>query len=192
MNKLSFFIRKITIPPVFAVVVLLAVYFSYAELVGSVWHMLVGVVFLAILPTLAYPFQKYIPGFKDKGRDGQRSLAMIFSFAGYLLGTLVAFLFQAPVIVKIIYLEYLFCGISMLVFNKVFKLKASGHACGVIGPVLMMAYFKLYIPAAVCALFAIPVFIASVHTKRHTMMQLLGGSVIPLVMLVLVHFIMGC
>lgn len=76
---------------------------------------------------------------------------MIFSFAGYLL-----------------------------VFNKVFKLKASGHACGVIGPVLMMTYFKLYIPVAVCALFAIPVFIAGVHTKRHTMMQLLGGALFRL------------
>ena len=182
-------IRKITIPPVFAVVLLLSVYFGYPDAFGSIWHMIGGIVFLAILPVLAYPLQKHIPGYKDKGREGQRSLAMIFSFAGYLLGTLVAFLFQAPVIVKIIYLEYLFCGISMLVFNKVFKLKASGHACGVIGPVLMMAYFKLYIPAAVCALFAIPVFIASVHTKRHTPMQLLGGALIPLAMLIIVDLI---
>lgn len=191
MNKISLFIRKITIPPVFAVVLLLAVFFGHNKLVGSVWHLLGGVAFLAILPTLAYPLQKFIPGFKDKGRDGQRSLAMIFSFVGYLLGTLVAFVFQAPAIVKIIYLEYLFCGISMLVFNKVFKLKASGHACGVIGPVLMMVYFKLYIPAIVCALFSVPVFIASVHTKRHTPMQLLGGALIPIAMLVIVHFIMG-
>lgn len=189
MKKLSFFIRKITIPPVFAVVLLLAVYFNYAELVGSVWHMLVGVVFLAILPTLAYPLQKYIPGYKDKGREGQRSLAMIFSFAGYLLGTIVAFAFSANTIVRIIYLEYLFCGITMLLFNKLFKLKASGHACGVIGPMLLMIYFKLYIAAAVCALFAIPVFIASVHTKRHTPMQLLGGALIPLAMLIIVDLI---
>ena len=86
--------------------------------------MIGGIVFLTILPVLAYPLQKYIPGFKDKGREGQRSLAMIFSFAGYLLGTVVAFAFSANTIVKIIYLEYLFCGITMLVFNKLFKLKA--------------------------------------------------------------------
>ena len=78
------------------------------------------------------------------------------------------FAFSANTIVKIIYLEYLFCGITMLVFNKLFKLKASGHARGVIGPMLLMIYFKLYIAAAVCALFAIPVFIASVHTKEET------------------------
>lgn len=54
---------------------------------------------------------------------------MIFSAVGYLLGTLVAFITDVPVELKIIYLEYLLCGIAMLVLNKVFKLKASGHAC---------------------------------------------------------------
>ena len=114
---------------------------------------------------------------------------MLFSFAGDLLGTVVAFAFSANTIVKIIYLEYLFCGIKMLVFNKLFKLKASGHACGVIGPMLLMMFFKLYIAAALCSVFAIPVFIASVHTKRHTPMQLLGGALIPLAMLIIVNLI---
>lgn len=185
------FIRKITIPPVFAVVLLLSVYINIPEPFGAVWHMIGGIVFLAALPMLAYLLQKYIPGFKDKGREGQRSLAMLFSFAGYLVGTIVAFVFGATKIVKIIYLEYLLCGITMLVFNKVFKLKASGHACGVIGPMLLMVYFKLYIPAAICALFAIPVFIASVLTKRHTPLQLLGGSLISLAMLIIVHLVMS-
>ena len=189
MGKLAMFVRKITIPPVFAGVLLLAVYLSYPDTVGSIWYVISGVVFLAILPVLAYPLQKYIPGFKDKGRDGQRSLAMLFSFAGYLLGTILTFVLSAPEIVKIIFLEYLLCGITMLVFNKLFKLKASGHACGVIGPMLLMVYFKLYIPAVVCALFAVPVFIASVHTKRHTPLQLLGGSLIPLAMLAIVNLI---
>ena len=78
----------------------------------------------------------------------------------------------------------------MLVLNKAFKLKASGHACGVIGPTVLMVYFGLYIPAVICALFAVPVYISSVKTKRHTPMQLLGGTLIPLVMLVIVHLIM--
>ena len=67
MSKVAMFIRKITIPPVFAVVLLLSVYFSYPEQFGAVWHMIGGIVFFAILPVLAYPLQKYIPGFKDKG-----------------------------------------------------------------------------------------------------------------------------
>ena len=190
MNKIALFIRKITIPPVFAVVLLCSVYFTHPAAIGSVWQLIAGILFLAGLPTLAYPLQKYIPHFKDKGRDGQRSLAMLFSFAGYLLGTVVTLWQDAPVELKIIYLEYLFCGISMLVLNKVFKLKASGHACGVIGPMIMMVYLGLYIPAAICALFAVPVYISSVKTKRHTPMQLLAGALIPLVMLLIVHLIM--
>ncbi len=190
MNKIALFIRKITIPPVFAVVLLCSVYVTHPAAIGSVWQLIAGILFLAGLPTLAYPLQKYIPHFKDKGRDGQRNLAMLFSFAGYLLGTVVTLWQDAPVELKIIYLEYLFCGISMLVLNKVFKLKASGHACGVIGPMIMMVYLGLYIPAAICALFAVPVYISSVKTKRHTPMQLLGGALIPLVMLLIVHLIM--
>lgn len=191
MNKISLIVRKLTIPPVFAVILLCSVYFIHPAAVGSVWQLVAGILFLAGLPTLAYPLQKYIPHFKDKGRDGQRSLAMIFSFAGYLLGTVVALCQDAPIELKIIYLEYLFCGIFMLVLNKAFKLKASGHACGVIGPTVLMVYFGLYIPAVICALFAVPVYISSVKTKRHTPMQLLGGTLIPLVMLVIVHLIMG-
>ena len=190
MNKISLFVRKITIPPVFAIVLLCSVYFLKPASIGSVWYLLAGCFFLAVLPMLSYPLQRFIPHFKDKGRDGQRNLAMLFSFAGYLLGTLLTIWQDAPVELKIIYLEYLFCGIAMLVLNKVFKIKASGHACGVIGPMIMMVYLGLYIPAAICALFAVPVYISSIMTKRHTPMQLLGGALIPLAMLVIVHLIM--
>ena len=190
MNKISFIIRKLTVPPVFAIVLLCSVYFIKPASIGSVWQLLIACVFLAGLPLLAYLLQKYIPHFKDKGRDGQRNLAMLFSFVGYLLGTLITMWQDAPVELKIIYLEYLFCGIAMLVLNKVFKIKASGHACGVIGPMIMMIYLGLYIPAAICALFAVPVYISSIRTKRHTPMQLLGGALIPLAMLVIVHLIM--
>lgn len=190
MNKISLIVRKLTIPPVFAIALLCAVFFLIPNGIGSVWLLFAGIFFLAGLPTLAYPLQKFMPYFKDKGRDGQRSLAMLFSFVGYLLGTIVAFSASAPTVLKIIFLEYLFCGISMLVLNKCFKLKASGHACGVIGPMIMMVYLGLYVPAAICALFAIPVYISSIKTKRHTPMQLLGGALIPFAMLVIVHLIM--
>ena len=165
-------------------------YFIHPAAVGYVWQLIIGIFFLTGLPTLAYPLQKYMPHFKDKGRDGRCGLVMLFSFVGYLLGTIVAFAASAPTVLKIIFLEYLFCGISMLVLNKCFKLKASGHACGVIGPMIMMVYLGLYVPAAICALFAIPVYISSIKTKRHTPMQLLVGAVIPLAMLIIVHLIM--
>lgn len=190
MNKIGLFIRKITVPPVFVTSLLIILYSIHPEYFGSIWQLLGGILFLAILPLMAYPLQKYIPHFKDGGRDGQRSLAMIFSAVGYLLGTLTAFISSAPDEIKIIYLEYLLCGISILLFNKGFKLKASGHACGIVGPVLLLAYFKMYIPALIGALLIIPVYISSIQTKRHTAAQLVGGSIIAIAVLCLVHLIM--
>ncbi len=189
MNKISLVIRKITVPPVFAATLLIIAYVMHPSYFGSLWHLFGGLFFLCGLPLLAYPLQRFIPHFKDKGRDGQRSLAMIFSAVGYLIGTLVSFIAQAPFQLKVIYLEYLLCGISMLVINKVFKLKASGHACGVVGPVFMMIYFGMYIPAAVCTLLIIPVYVSSIRTKRHTAWQLIGGGAIPLAMLCVIYLI---
>ena len=183
MEKVFKFIRRITIPPVFAASLLLIVYIVHTSYFGSIWHFVGALFFLSVLPTLAYPMQKYISKYKDRGREGQRSLAMIFSFVGYLLGTATAFIASAPIGPKIIYLEYLLCGIGMLLLNKGFKIKASGHACGIVGPVLLFVYFGLYIPAIIGAALILPVYISSVRTKQHTLSQLIGGSTIPVVVL---------
>ncbi len=183
MNKLSLLIRKITIPPVFATLLLILVYIFHNNYFGSILQLLLGIFFLAVLPTLAYPLQKYIKGFKEKGREGQRSLAMIFSFGGYLLGAATAFILSVPIELKIIYLEYLFCGILILVFNKLLKKKVSGHACGIVGPVLLLFYFKLYICALIGALLITPVYVSSIKSHRHSPLQLVGGSIIPALVL---------
>lgn len=186
MDKIFKIIRRFTVPSVFATALLIIVYITHTNYLGSIWHLIGALFFLAALPTLAYPLQRYIPKYKDRGREGQRSLAMIFSFVGYLLGTLTAFIFSAPIELKIIYMEYLLCGIGMILLNKVFKIKASGHACGIVGPEIMLVYFGLYIPAILGLALVIPVYISSVRTKQHTLSQLLIGSAIPAVVLAII------
>jgi len=183
MEKFFKIIRKVTIPPVFAAALLIIIYIAHTSYFGNVWRLLGSLFFLSILPTLAYPLQKYISKYKDRGREGQRSLAMIFSFAGYLLATVTAFAASAPTELKIICLEYLLCGVGILLLNKVLKIKASGHACGIVGPILLSLYFRLFIPAIAGAALILPVYISSVRTKQHTLPQLIGGSVIPAVVL---------
>lgn len=190
MNKVSLFIRKLTVPPMFALLFLILLYIVHPEYYGGIGQFAGGIFALVVLPLSAYPIQKYIPPFKDRGREGQRSLAMIFSFIGYLAGTLMAFVTSAPAELKIVYLEYLFCGAAILLFNKVFHLKASGHACGISGPVFLLAYFKLYIPAVVGAAMIVPVYVSSLKTQRHTVGQLAGGSMIAAAVLGIVHLIM--
>lgn len=186
MGKVFRVLRIITVPPVFAIAFLFTVYFMQPDVFVSVWQLLFGIFFLGVLPILGYALQKYIPYFRDKGREGQRSLAMIFSASGYLLGLATAFATNAPLALCLIYLEYLLCGIAMLIFNKVFHLRASGHACGIAGPVSLLYYFKMYVPAAIGTLLIVPVMVSSVKTKRHTVQQFIGGCLIAAVCLLLI------
>lgn len=188
MEKIFYFIRKITVPPIFAIAFLLVIYSMQPAIFTSVWQLIGGIIFLGILPILGYPLQKYIPYFKMKGREGQRSLAMIFSVAGYLLGTVIVFITKSSSELCIIYLEYLLSGITMIVFNKGFHLRASGHACGIVAPALLFLYFNMFIAAVIGGLFVIPVLISSLKTKRHTMPQLLGGCMISAVSLVIIKY----
>jgi len=176
MNKVYKIIRVATVPPIMASA-LFIILGAYRTL-GLV-DTLLGIFFLGILPILSYPLQPFIPHYKDKGREGQRNLAIIFSVAGYILGCVLALIFNAPLnTVVFIYLDYLISGVLIAIFNKLFHLKASGHACGIVGPVAMLIYWGLYIPAAVGAVLTIFVFISSIKMKRHTFLQLLGGSAI--------------
>jgi len=179
MNTVSRIIIKFTVPPVFATVLLCALLIARPEYVGEPWRVVLGIFFLAVIPVLAYPLQRFIPHFKNGGRKAQRTLAMIFSFIGYLGGTVVAFITSAPEKLKLIFLEYLLCGVFVIILNKVVHIKASGHACGVVGPVMMLAYLRVFVPAIICAALILPVYIASVRTKQHTVGQLIWGSAIP-------------
>ena len=190
MNKIAKLIRRFTVPPIFAAGLLITVYAVFPTYFGSPWHLLAGLFFLALLPTLAYPMQKHIPHFKDRGREGQRSLAMLFSFTGYLLGTVVTLLAKAPSELLALYLAYLLCGIGMLLLNKIMKIKASGHACGIVGPIILLYYFGLFIPATLGLMLVIPVFISSITTKQHTAPQLLCGSMIPAVFVTMAYFLL--
>ncbi len=190
MKKLGFIIRRVTIPPVFAVALLTVLYICNPSFFKGAFSLAMGIVFLAVLPTLAYPLQKYVPHFKDKGREGQRTLAMIFSFVGYVSGVALAYALSVPKELKLLFLEYLLCGILMLVFNKLLKIRASGHSCGIVGPVLLFIYFGLYIPAIIGSALIIIVYITSVITKRHTISELIFGSLIPAAVLTALHFIM--
>ena len=128
----------------FALITLTELLILRPDFVGALPFYFAGIFCLTFLPLLAYPMQRFIPKYKHRGRDGQRSLAMIFSALGYVVGVAVAFVFGAPRELKMVFVEYLLCGISILVSSKVFKKKASGHACGVVGPVAMLVYLGLF------------------------------------------------
>ena len=181
---LSRVIRVITIAPVMALLLLLALYITRPQYFGGMLNFLLAVVFLAVFPVLAYPIQPLVPGFRHKGREGQRSLAIWMSGIGYLLGILTAAFMAVPRQMWIIYLTYFISGILIILFNKVFKVKASGHTCGVAGP-LFTAICFIGPVAALGGIILAAVYRASLSMRRHSKSELLLGTAIPALALLL-------
>lgn len=190
MEKTAKVIRYITVAPVLAGITLILLYFFRTDIFESAAALLISLFFLTILPLLAYPLQRFIPPYKDRGRDGQRSLAMLFAVGGYILGSVYCLIARTGIGLWIIYLEYLLSGAVILILNKAFHLKASGHACGSAGPVALLVYFG--IPALLPGLLILALtFWASLITKRHTSWQFLGGTVVSVAVLLLLRVIFG-
>ncbi len=177
-------IRVITVAPVMAAVALSILFILRPGMFNGIADFVMALVFLTVLPLLAYPVQPLIPYFKDKGREGQRLLAIIMAVAGYIGGIIYALARPVSKELLIVYLVYLFSGILIFILNKVIKIKASGHACGVAGPVSYLVYFLGWYALAGIAVLAL-VYWASVRMKRHTLKQLIAGSVIPVAALVI-------
>lgn len=190
MEKTAKIIRYITAAPIIACITMIILFIARPDIFGGALGFILSLVFLTVLPLLAYPLQRYIPSYKDKGRDGQRSLAMVFAVGGYVLGCISCALISASAGLWMIYLEYLFSGIFIFVFNKLFHLKASGHACGVAGPIAFLVYMRL--PAVIPGVIVLALTCwASIKTKRHTIWQFLGGCVIPVAILLVLWACFG-
>lgn len=187
-SKAAKFVRTVTVAPIMAFATLILLYVVRPVIFGGIFQFLMAVLFLTVLPLLAYPLQKALPGFRDQGRDGQRKLAFIMAVVGYICGTVFAFAAGAPKGVRQIYLTYLISGVILSILNKIVKIKASGHACGVAGPVALLVHFCGL--NGYWALLILPVvYWACLVMKRHTPSQLLLGTITPLISLVLVLLI---
>ena len=175
-NKIAKTIRVVTIPPLLVTSLLIILYFGRPDFFRGLYDLFAGIAFLALIPTLAYPLQPIIPGFKDKGRKGQRTLAFITSGIGYIGGILYALISKVSPELLLIFASYFVSVIVLTVFNMILKRKASGHSCGVVGPLIFTVYFLGWGWLIPCIALAGAVAWSSVALKRHTPNDLfLGG-----------------
>ncbi len=178
-NKLSKIIRIVTIAPIMAAVMLAIIQLAEPEQIGGASNLITALIFLTILPVISYPLQPVIPYFKHRSREGQRNLAIIFANIGYISGIIYALAANTPRELLIIYLTYFLSGLLIVIFNKVFKIRASGHACGIAGPIAILAYcVSLWALLGIILLEA--AWWASLSMKRHTNKELIIGSLISL------------
>ena len=113
---------------------------------------------------------------------------MVFAVVGYVGGLIFAIATQSTQDVIVIYISYLISGLLVGLINKVLHFRASGHACGVAGPFMLMVYFGQPIGYLGIIVLAIT-WLASLYMKRHTWPQLLAGNAIPFVSLALITMI---
>ena len=153
-------------------------------------HYLDSLFTLCLLPLLGYVICRAVPSLKSKGRHLERVLAIAFSLLGYLLGVAFALIGGGTKTELTLYFTYLISGLLTAICSFVFKYKASGHACGVSGPAAMLSMYMGPVYALSFAVL-VPVYISSLKLERHTLSQLIAGTIIPVIALIAASFISG-
>lgn len=167
-------IRVISVPPVMITLLIIILYFGKNEYFRNPQELFVSIVLLGFIPVLAYPLQRFVPGLKDKGREGQRKLAFITNLMGYTAALIWSILAKVEDGLSLVCFTY-FISVVILSVCNMFHFKVSGHACSFTGPLILLVYsfgWRMIIP---CIIIALIVAWSSIVLKRHTVKQLIGG-----------------
>ncbi len=177
-------LRIASLPPIMAIPMTLILWPQFPT--GHGW---LALLFLTVLPLLAYPIQAAVPCLAAQGRSGQRRLALLFSVAGYAAGLIVSLVWPSTKTERMLYLCYIFSGVLIAFFSKCLHIKNSGHAAGTAGPVSMLV-LRVSPWFLLAYLLLIPVYLSSLKLKRHTRAELLWGTAYPIAAAVLLEWIL--
>lgn len=181
-TKIAQTLRILLLSPIVSCLALVPMSFK-PDIISSPTEVVWSVICLALLPLLSYAVWFALPSLRNKGRDAQRNLAMIFSFVGYAILFVLSLALSFLPKMQVFALTYLLSG-GILLVCRVFKLRPSGHCCGVCGPIVYLAVFVSPWYAFALTLVAVVVW-ASKALQRHTVLQCVAGSLIsPLSMII--------
>ena len=173
-------IRVLTIPPIIISVLLILLFAHNNGVFNSLSELLISVTFFGIVPVLAYPVSHIIPKIREKGRDGQRALAFVFTILGYIFAVIYSLSAPTSNGLKFICVTYLMSALFLVVFNKLLHIKASGHACSTVGPLTLAVYYLGIHALPVSVITALLTAWSSVKLKRHTVSDLFFGAFVCL------------
>lgn len=135
-----------------------------------------SLLFLVAVPLLAYPLAALLPLYRKQGREGQRNLAFLLNPLGYLAAVIYGCSADVSRSLLLIYLTYFLSVAVLLIFNKVLRQRASGHACGIAGPLILLIYFIGWMCVLPCAIIFAAVTWSSLYLHRHTPGELTAGK----------------
>ena len=174
--KIAHAVRIISIPPVMVGILLVLIFTLRDDVITTAAEMVASLLGLTVLPILAYPVSFIVPSIRKKGREGQRPLAMYFSTVGYVAVFVYGLIAGVGTGLMHIYAGYLFSVVIILVSNKVFKVRVSGHACSVSGPLVYSGFFLGVWGIVVGAVCWGVILWASLAMKRHTFKEFVLGT----------------
>ena len=175
-TKIAKIIRIITVPPIMILGLIIILSSLRKDIFQNNTQIIISILFLGIVPILAYLLQPILPKFKNKGREGQRKLAFILNIVGYILAVIIGYFMGVGSNLQFIYNTYLISVILLTILNKGFHIRASGHACSSTGPLLFLVYFigiKAIVP---CIIVGALTIWASLTLKRHTKKDIAMGT----------------
>ena len=174
--KIAHAVRIISVPPVMVGILLVLIFTLRDDVITTAAEMVASLLGLTVLPILAYPVSFIVPSIRKKGREGQRSLAMYFSTVGYVAVFVYGLIAGVGTGLMHIYAGYLFSVVIILVSNKVFKVRVSGHACSVSGPLVYSGFFLGVWGIVVGTVCWGVILWASLAMKRHTFKEFVLGT----------------
>ena len=174
--RIARLIRAVTVPPVLVCSLLLILFFCRRSLFSGVASLVWSLVFLALVPLSAYPLSAVLPGWRKKGREGQRNLAFVMNLAGYAAALLYGLFTRSSAGRMLIYWTYFLSVAVLLILNKIVRLRASGHACSIAGPLILLCWFLGWVGVLPCLAVFGAVLWSSLALKRHTLRELLIGA----------------
>ena len=187
MKRLAKIIRGITVPPVLVSALFLLLYFFEDNVIPTIADLAFSLLFLALVPVLAYPLQAIVPAFRPGGQKMMRRLAFILSIMGYTAALTVSLVRGA--VPNLVYIDAVYlCSVALLTaLNVCTPWHASGHACSIVGPIALLACFMRWGALAVGGVVAALSFWSSVYLGRHTVREYLLGAVTPLLSAALMY-----
>lgn len=179
--KLAKIISIITVVPIITFLTITGMYLYNSSTFNNspIWYMNL-IIFLTLLPISAYGLKNILPNYKNKGRKEERELAFIMALLGYTMGIIVAKVFNAPKGVVTIFFIYFISSILLTITNKLLRIKASGHACGIINSIIILLHFggiRFWYMLLLLPL----VYWARLTQKRHNYRELILGTLIGMV-----------
>lgn len=182
-------IRTVTVPPILATAMLLIFRFAYGNEFVTIPVLILEILFLVVVPVSAYPLSNLKKEEGKNAREQQRKLAFIMNFSGYALALLAGIINRCSQMLRIILTGYFIAVVVLTVINKIFKIRASGHACSCVLPYLFFCYWFGMKAAIICILLYLAEFWASIRLKRHTVQEFLLGSVVAVIIFILLILI---